>query len=544
MTETPPANSYDLAPYPRLSHFFSHPEKAATLAYLLGLTPPPVEHCRVLELGCASGGNLIPMAVAYPGSEFVGIDYSGRQVAEGQADIQRLGLANIALQTRDLQTIAPSFGQFDYILAHGLYSWVPAPVRDKLLEICHANLAPAGVAFVSYNTYPGWHSLEAIRRMMLYHVRETEPPAERAAGARALLGFLVEMTDSTEAYGAMLAEHQALLQQEGAANQDAYLLHDHLEDVNAPVYFHEFDAHAARHGLQYLCEAEFRMDFPANFPAAKMEALARLAHNLVELEQYMDFIRNRTFRQTLLVHADQPVNRRLNVARLQKLWVGSLAKPEAGEVNLERGVVAKFIAHDEAKLATNHPLSKAAMVCLMQQWPACLPFATLAAEARARLAQATGEPDSGPLPPEELATLAGTLLQAFTHSENLVELHAAAPRYTLEVNRQARPVASPWARLQAEAGPSVTNLRHERIRLGPLQAYLLRQLDGTRDYAALEADLEAQVRAGALTARQDDQVITDPQKNLELLTTTLEAKLGGLARAALLMRPGDPGQTG
>ncbi len=535
MTEASFPNAYDLAPYPRLAHYYSHPEKADTLAHLLGLTPPPVERARVLELGCASGANLLPMAVAFPDSEFVGVDYSRRQVAEGQADIERLGLANISLHPMDLQAIGPDFGQFDYIFAHGLYSWVPMPVRERLLAVCHDNLSPQGVAYVSYNTYPGWHSLAAIRGMMLYHVRDISGPVERAVAARELLDFLVSAAEPVEYYGAMLASHQKFLQAESPAKDNAYLVHDHLEEINDPVYFHQFVQHAARHGLQYLCDADFRMDFLTTFPKDKADALLKMSHNIVEIEQYMDFVRNRMFRQTLLVHTDQPVSRRPGLARLRKLWVGSSARPETGEISLDRGVVEQFIGRDGSKLSTDHPLSKAAMVCLIQQWPASIPFDVLVGEAQAALADVSGEPVAQPASEEEVEVLAINLLQAFTASETLVEIHACGQRFTLEVG--PKPRASPWARLQAETGPNVTNLRHESVRLGPLQSYLLRLLDGTRDRAALLAALKPLVASGELDARQDDQVITDPQKNLELLAASLDDKLEGLARSALLMQP-------
>jgi methyltransferase-like protein len=174
------------------------------------------------------------------------------------------------------------------------------------------------------------------------------------------------------------------------------------------------------------------------------------------------------------------------------------------------------------------------MVCLIERWPAPIPFETLIAEAQAMLASTLGEPAGTPVAQEQIEVLAGNLLQAFTVSESLVEFHASGPRYTVAVTD--RPVASPWARHQAQAGPGVTNLRHERVRLGPLQSHLLRLLDGTRDRTALLADLEARVLSGELAARQDDQLITDPQKNLELLAESLDAKLAGLARWALLMR--------
>ena len=160
-------SSYDEVPYPSTSHVFTHPDNLATVATLLGLSPTPIIHCRVLELGCAGGGNLIPMALNLPDSSFVGIDASAVQIAEGQQAIAALGLANITLHHLDILDVTAELGQFDYIIVHGIFSWVPTAVRDKILEICQQNLTSNGVAYVSYNTYPGWHMMGSIREMML-----------------------------------------------------------------------------------------------------------------------------------------------------------------------------------------------------------------------------------------------------------------------------------------------------------------------------------------------------------------------------------------
>lgn len=149
------ARSYDETPYPGRAYAHPHPDYMAVLATLLGLNPPPVACCRVLEIGCASGANLIPMALSLPGASFIGIDISPRQIAEGQRTIDALGLTNITLLVRDLQEVGDELGQFDYIIAHGVYSWAPAPVRDRLMALTKRCLAPNGIAYISYNTYPG-----------------------------------------------------------------------------------------------------------------------------------------------------------------------------------------------------------------------------------------------------------------------------------------------------------------------------------------------------------------------------------------------------
>ena len=157
--------SYDEVPYKSFPFPQSHPDRLATVATLFGMTPPPVEHCRVLELGCSSGGNLIPLAEQLPESRLVGIDASQRQIADGQETVRALGLTNIDLQQRDIASVRPEFGEFDYIIAHGVFSWVPNAVQDCILEICARNLAPQGIAYVSYNTYPGWH-MDFVRNRM------------------------------------------------------------------------------------------------------------------------------------------------------------------------------------------------------------------------------------------------------------------------------------------------------------------------------------------------------------------------------------------
>src|SRR4051812_41655243 len=154
------------------------------------MSPAPVDRCRVLELGCAGGGNLLPMAETLPQSTFFGIDLSPVQIGHGQRIIRALGLTNLRLEAMSILDVPEDFGEFDYIIAHGVYSWVPPAVQQKILDLCAAHLAPQGVAYLSYNTYPGWHLRQMAREMMLYHVAGIESPQESAAQATALVQFI------------------------------------------------------------------------------------------------------------------------------------------------------------------------------------------------------------------------------------------------------------------------------------------------------------------------------------------------------------------
>ena len=179
------ANSYDEIPYPAGAHPQTHPDHLAMIGTLFGMEPPSVKSCRVLELGCADGGNLIPMAENLPHAEFVGIDLSQRQVADGCALVEHLGLTNICVSNCSITDVDESFGQFDYILAHGVFSWVPHEVQECIFELCQQLLTPQGIAYISYNTYPGWRMRGMLRDMMLYHTRRFSDPHQQVQQARA-----------------------------------------------------------------------------------------------------------------------------------------------------------------------------------------------------------------------------------------------------------------------------------------------------------------------------------------------------------------------
>src|SRR5262245_5469668 len=184
--------SYDELPYQSVAFAQTHPDRLATVATLLGLEPPRVDKCRVLELGCAAGGNPTPIAESLPEAKFVGIHLTARQVADGKQIIARLGLGNIQLQQGDIAALRPDLGTFDYIICHGVFSWVPKAVQDAIFTICKQCLAPDGVAFVSYNTLPGWRMRGMIRDMMLYHAAQFSEPRRKVEQGLALIDFLVQ----------------------------------------------------------------------------------------------------------------------------------------------------------------------------------------------------------------------------------------------------------------------------------------------------------------------------------------------------------------
>jgi SAM-dependent methyltransferase len=475
------ATSYDEVPYPGQAYAESHPAHVATLATLLGMAPAPPERCRVLELGCAAGANLLPMAALLPGSTFVGLDLAASQVDAGRRLIAELGLANVTLHHMDLAEFDSAGGEFDYIIAHGVYSWVPAETRDRLMAVCARHLAPHGVAYISYNTYPGWHWLGALRDMMLYRVGAIPEPHERAARALDMLETLAAI-GQTETAGSMLAAAAAFYKEhldDHGAMREALLLHDALEQNNAPVYFYQFAKHAGRHGLQYLAESDFAMVMPRGLPEDAVRAISGFARDGIDFEQYMDFLRGRMFRRTLLCRAERRLKRTLTPARLDGMFLSSRARPLAPTT--APGAAMQFEADDGARLTLDQPMAQAALLTLIEHWPRALGLADLLAQARARI--------DAPASPEEDEATTASLLRAFCYSARLVNLHLWPPPAQ---RLGPRPRAWGFARHQARTSTDVINMLHENVRLDPLARRVIELLDGSRDQEALLAALREQ----------------------------------------------------
>lgn len=530
--------SYNAVPYPSGSFLITHPNRLAAIATLLGMAPAPVEQCRVLELGCASGGNIIPMAYSLPGSEFVGVDFAIRQIEQAQATVQTLGLSNIQLEHCNILDIGPDFGRFDYIIAHGVYSWVPGPVRDQLLAVCKQNLNPNGVAYVSYNANPGSALFQVMGEMMRYHTRDIAGPLERLSKARSFMALLAQALPGDDYFGYFLQGYVENRLKQGSKRYpgEGGLLHDEFEVVNTPFYFYQFVEHAARYGLQYLGEARFSTMMGSRLPAEILAKIARISNDMIEYEQNLSFLQNQGFRETLLCHADISLTRKIKPEIFSQLYVAAPSQPESQAPNLSDVSVEKFKAADGATFSTDHPLTKAALFHLAQLWPQGLHFDALLDIARSLTVGKTKpvrEPDATPPNPDDRAILAANFLKAYGYSEQLLELYCYPPRFTTGIAE--RPVASPVARYQAKQGSRrVTNLRHGTVEIDQLEQYILIHLDGRHNHTDLIDQLVALVMEGSLSLTEGDQPVRDAGQARSMLVDLLAQALQRLAQTALL----------
>jgi methyltransferase-like protein/2-polyprenyl-3-methyl-5-hydroxy-6-metoxy-1,4-benzoquinol methylase len=520
--------SYDTIPYESKPFRETRPERLAAVARLFGLEAPDTGRCRVLEIGCSMGGNLIPMAQDLPGSQFVGIDASSRQIAEGWRTVEQLGLKNIQLRHLDILDVDRELGEFDYIVSHGVFSWVPPRVQNRILEICQRHLRPNGVAYISYNTYPGWHIRGIVRDMMLYRGTQFADPAARLAQAKSLVGFVAQATRGAD------TPYQRLLQ--GELNhigrmEDYYLHHDHLEEHNEPVYFHEFARRLSVNGLQFLGEADFSMMVASNFSADVAKTLNELgAHDIVQMEQYMDFVRCRYFRKSLVCRSGMRLNRTLSPSVVKGLLLSSDAAAQPGEVALDPNTTITFSTPGGDSIDCKSPLTKIALRTLQQSWPMPIAFEDLLARCKAESARAG-------YPPEDAAAeqfLAGEMLTCM--ATGVAEWRLTPVPYTVAVS--ARPAATALARHEAAKGYRVTSMRGDTVTLDEFHRQLLRQLDGSQDLGQVAESLMAMFRGGELLLNREgeQEPVRDEQAMRDLLAPALEKALRNLAKKALLLR--------
>ena len=474
-----PGGDYNLVPYDSKPFPQSQPPRLAALATMFGLAPPDVSRCSVLELGCASGGNIIPLAMRFPESRFRGVDLTVRHVREGQARVRELGLENIHIEQGDIAALDLGGERFDYIVCHGVYSWVPPPVRDAILRISANNLTKNGVAYVSYNVYPGWQLRGVIRDMMIYHAGTEGDPSMRVAKARWVLDNIAKSSRGGTPYGEMLRTEAGQLSGMG----DSYILGEFLERENAPCYFRDFAAKAETHGLVYLCETDLPECIPEHI-GADVGAMIRVmsGNNLIPLEQYMDFFKGRTFRQTLLVKAARSaaIKRQLVPEGVRDLHVsGRMTLTDKGDGTLV------FSSPTGASLATRHAGVHHAMQRLSDVFPATRTVADLVAEGRVADRRAVADLDRAILDAVFKMIMVGLL------DVSTVPLRTKAAG--------SRPRAWQLSRLDALRGSSwTTSPAHNIVQLDAVCSALLPFLDGTHDRDALQGKLLTFVQEGRI----------------------------------------------
>ena len=458
--------SYDDVAYPSMIFAKSHPDRMAVIARLHGLMPPPVETARVLQIGGGDGLDAIALAAALPRATFVNFDIAPKPIARGRRWADAAGLANIRHALLDiLEAGARLAGPFDYIIAHGLYAWVPQQVRAAIMPLIGRLLAPNGIAFVSYNTFPGGHSRVALREMMRHHVARIADPAAQLTAVRLLLrGFVTPQPNDEPITAAMRREAEAAL-----TYPDGLLFHDGLNEFYHPQSLTTVVNDAQAHRLHYLGDAAaggLEKGFLNPDRAGMSEA------DLLDRLQARDYSSGRYFRTSLFVHADAAFSRVVDCNAARAMWATTHAVDMGGGGQFRIGTRNAGVG-DPRRAAT------------LRRLIACRPD-------RVAVAELVDDDDA-------LAALCHHAL------EGVIELSTTPPLFSLTPADQPR--ASALARMQiAEGQPRIATLDHRMIALDDESLRRLTcLLDGTRDRAALTRDWAALPAAALMPL---DQALT------------------------------------
>ncbi len=501
MSDKNQENSYDKVPYVSYPFPQSSPEKLATLATLFGMETPKIENAKVLELGCAEGGNLIPHALQNPKGKYVGVDLSKGQIESGQKHVDALKIKNIELKHCSIMDIDESFGKFDYIICHGVFSWVTAEVQNKILEISKKNLTENGVAYISYNTLPGWNMVRTIRDMMMYHSRGFEKEEEKIQQSRALLSFVKESLDGVETpYAKFLTQEANLLENQG----DHYLRHDHLEDNNTQLYFTDFAIMAAQHGMQYLSDVSLATMYLGNMKPSVVEKMKDLK-DIIRTEQYMDFINNRRFRSTLLCHSNVKLDRALNNNSILKFAMTLNVAPEnpVEKASIESDQEEKFYYSNnkENYIGAKSPALKAILFTFAANRGYPLKFDTVIEKANKLFKKDNKDQIKAELLANAMNLVMKGFMEIHMNEKTRDKINLTKPSARKLPSYQASNTQHSW----------VTNHSHTPVSITIVDKFALQYMDGKSSKPEIIDQLMKNVAAGDIKVSQGEKAVDDKE---------------------------------
>lgn len=512
-------SSYDTVPYSSKPDRGRHIDRLASIAHLVGISSKNIHQARVLEIGCGTGKNLIAMAELLPKAEFVGIEPSEEEHSIAKETVESLGIENVTLLNESIENFH-SEKSFDYIICHGVFSWVSKTIQAEILRKIKALLSDAGLAMVSYNSYPGWHLRQSIRDLLLSFDIKEEPAVERIKKAR-------ETLKSVQA--AVLFDHDrpfsVLLHQEIeriAREPDAYLLHEFLANENHAYYYKDFCEAVKTHRLIAIGDARFfRMSinrlFQGDVASAAFKKILQLGTEVNSIEHVMDHLWFNVFRESILCHDTHTPTADIELEQIRTLsFCGFLNyDADAKEFKDIKGITLKI----------SHPLLEKTLHILTKNYPTFVSYPQLLLLAQ----QAINDRERDTSRDEDL--LAGALLEWM--QRDIIDFSLHPP--TCNDRVLAHPKTTPFIRKQAQESNVVVNLFHNSIDIGPLEQELLKLLDGVTDREVMAKHAYALISKGEGGIREDGVEITDPEKQKELLNGLVSETLETLRRAGLLV---------
>lgn len=459
---------YSRVPYPGAADALMQIRNLETLAGIFELQPTPISKCRVLELGCADGTNLLPFAEEFPESLFVGVDLAEQRIQEAVNGAAAAGITNAAFYAANITTIGPELGQFDYILCPGVFSWVAIDEREALLRACRQLLTPNGIAAISFNVLPGWNIRGTVRDLIRHHVRVFDEPKEKIAEARRVVEFLADQTRRDTPHGMLYAQAHEHLK----TATDHYVYHDYISNKNQPYFFHEFQSFLEANRLQFVSDADFSQTAATSLPNEARQTLNNTP--FLQREQLLDFLQNTSYRRAVVCRSEPNVNRRIDYRSIQDLTM-TLRQSFAGAHFAPTSDAPLILNYEGGSLTVVDPLGKIALKHLSDVWPTPVHVAELYEISRRQLSDSRSKHDN----PDGPKNLGQSLLAAIC--AGVANVYRTPPKIATRLS--SRPRATSFARLRAKQGGAVINQWHTTAAgLNSDERFVLSLLDGTREF--------------------------------------------------------------
>jgi SAM-dependent methyltransferase len=415
---------YDELPYRSLSIEWTAPERLALASALHGGPRARLDNYRVLEIGCADGSNLIPMAWYRPQGTFIGIDAAQSQIAVAHQDKKLLGLDNVDFVAADLRVADRHVaGDFDFIIAHGVFSWIPDATRDAMLAFCARRLRRDGLLYLNYNAHPGWQVRGLVRKLLLAGTDQASGLRERALLAQDIATQLaVSMSGGTHAFTQLLVSELQFVTE----HDPSYVAHEYLAPDNCAYWRSEFLQLVGGFGLEYVADADF------NYPSGRVTSNALppcLQQTLSGLaaDDASDLLFYRQLHSPVLCLS--PLARHPHsLEEFSGLWIASVLSASSSE-----GEGSKIFRHPSGyEVEAKESGMQAALTQLRAQWPQGMRIAEVFPDVASVM--------------DDLKLL---------HQNGLIELRCREP------DQHGRP-AEILNRMQAQRGSCITTAYHTR----------------------------------------------------------------------------------
>ncbi len=505
--------TYDELPYQSFPYVQSHPEHLQTIAKFMKMDFVGFEKARVLELGCAGGGNILPLAVDSPDAYFFGIDLSPVQIEEANAHKKGLGLTNVDFQTMDIMEFPADAGEFDYIIVHGVYSWVPDFVREKILEICKSHLSKKGMAVITFNALPGWFTLRSIREMMILHTKRFEKAEEKIAQAKYLLDFLKKHLNPNATMRAAVEQVWHTFQK---SQNDSYILHEYLEQNNNQFFFIEFFEQIKKHNLNYVGDCNLMNMFSGNLGPEVDAELSKITDPITR-EQYMDFVSNRQFRWSIISQPELTAKSAIDSECIPELYFTTYMSADPATT---QGAVFGYKTHDETTtISSDNPIVKIVMDLVIARRGEMLSFDDFLTPIKEALKENTEE--------ELLHTLKSVLL--ILVFRGALNPHSFPPRHTIIVSDKPKAYALAQYQTRTKSCDWVTNTNHVKTPVNALEVMVLRFCDGNNTATDIRNKLIAETKKGTLNIALNGVDISKSDNAAAILDEALPRTLKSLA---------------